>query len=220
MVLQARAKHLPQVSEIFAASGHDLRNWTNKVAESIADFTRKPLYHIGTGELGTHVSFTEPVLTKIFNYAKEWGAILLLDEADCFLSKRTKDDMERNAFVTIFLCLLEYYQGILFLTTNRIEEFDSAFQSRIHLVIEYRELDATRRACVWRNLLSGLPYCADWGDEVFERLGREIVVNGREIKNLIRTSLAITYNTGGLTEEALMIVYRLNLKRPMRAAGN
>ena len=44
-------------------------------------------------------------------------------------------------------------------------------------------------------------------------------MNDREIKNLIRTSLAFTYNTGGLTEEALMIVYRLSLKRPMREVG-
>lgn len=175
--------------------------------------TRKPLYHIGTGELGTQVSYTEPVLTKIFNYAKDWGAILLLDEADCFLSKRTTDDMERNAFVTIFLRLLEYYQGILFLTTNRIEEFDSAFQSRIHLAIEYHELDAARRVCVWKNLLARLPACANWDEGIYNRLGEHIVVNGREIKNLIRTTLAVTQHTGGLTEEALMTVYGLNLKR-------
>ena len=153
---------------------------------------------------------------KIFGYAKEWGAILLLDEADCFLSKRTTDDMERNAFVTIFLRLLEYYQGILFLTTNRIEEFDPAFQSRIHLGVEYTELDATRRACVWKNLLSRIRTCEKWDDQSYERLGRNIAVNGREIKNLIRTTLAITQQSGGLTEDALMAVYRLNLKRPMK----
>ena len=125
--------------------------------------------------------------------------------------------MERNAFVTIFLRLLEYYQGILFLTTNRIEEFDSAFQSRIHLVIEYTELDSARRACVWKNLLSRLRTCDEWDEQTYERLGRNIVVNGREIKNLIRTTLAITQQSGGVTEDALMTVYRLNLKRPLKA---
>ena len=188
-------------------------SYADRVAESIAELTRKPLYHIGTGELGTKVTTTEPVLTTIFDYAKSWGAILLLDEADCFLSKRTTDDMERNAFVTIFLRLLEYYQGILFLTTNRIEEFDSAFQSRIHLAIEYHELDAARRVCVWKNLLACLPACANWDEGIYSRLGENIVVNGREIKNLIRTTLAVTQHTGGLTEEALMTVYGLNLKR-------
>lgn len=124
--------------------------------------------------------------------------------------------MERNAFVTIFLRLLEYYQGILFLTTNRIEEFDSAFQSRIHLGVEYTELDATRRACVWKNLLSRLPTCKEWDERTYERLGRNIAVNGREIKNLIRTTLAITQQSGGITEDALMTVHRLNLKRPIQ----
>jgi hypothetical protein len=35
--------------------------------------------------------------------------------------------MARNWFVSIFLRLLKYYEGIIFLTTNRIEEFDPAF---------------------------------------------------------------------------------------------
>ena len=128
--------------------------------------------------------------------------------------------MERNAFVTIFLRLLEYHSGILFLTTNRLEEFDPAFASRIHLKIKYDELDAYRRAKVWRNLLeTRVQGCERWNNEgdggteaTYERLGREIQANGREIKNLIRTTLSITRNSGGLTEEALMGVYRLNIE--------
>ncbi|KAL6718972.1 hypothetical protein ACLMJK_003207 [Lecanora helva] len=189
-------------------------------AESIADYARRPLYHIGARELGTEVTSTERALQKIFNLAREWDAILLLDEADCFLSKRTSDDMERNAFVTIFLRLLEYHSGILFLTTNRSEEFDPAFSSRIHLKVKYDDLDANRRARIWRNLLeTRVQGCEMWhqrengeNEDVYERLGREVQANGREIKNLIRTTLAITRNSGGLTEEALMGVYRLNME--------
>lgn len=45
-------------------------------------------------------------------------------------------DVHRNALVTIFLRMLEYFNGILFLTTNRVMSFDPAFQSRIHMALK------------------------------------------------------------------------------------
>lgn len=150
-------------------------------------------------------------MRAIFARAASWDAVLLLDEADLFLSKRTTDDMKRNAFVTVFLRLLEYYQGIMFLTSNRVEEFDPAFSSRIHLKVPYKAPDKNRRAAIWKNLLSTVPDCNDWEEGAFERLGRDLDVNGREIKNLIRTSLAIAaYRQQPLSEEILRLVYSIN----------
>jgi SpoVK/Ycf46/Vps4 family AAA+-type ATPase len=69
-------------------------------AEAIAERSRKPLYAISSGELGTDVVQTDLELRRIFSRAKQWGAILLLDEADVFLAKRSKADLKRNAFVS------------------------------------------------------------------------------------------------------------------------
>jgi SpoVK/Ycf46/Vps4 family AAA+-type ATPase len=169
---------------------------------------------IGTGELGTDVSYTEPVLRRIFDLAKGWDAILLLDEADLFLSKRTQDDIKRNAFVTIFLRLLEYYQGILFLTTNRVQEFDPAFKSRIHLSVKYFALDATKRGCIWQNILQQVKDCRDWDQATYDRLGRDFDLNGREIKNLVKPALAIAaYRKQPLTEAILKLVYSINYEK-------
>jgi hypothetical protein len=44
--------------------------------------------------------------------------VLLLDEADVFMQSRDSKSLERNKLVAIFLRLLEYFEGILFLTTN------------------------------------------------------------------------------------------------------
>lgn len=73
------------------------------------------------GELGTDSRFLEHELQKILDICHTWGAILLLDEADVFLEKRNMQDIHRNALVSVFLRQLEYFQGILFLTTNRVE---------------------------------------------------------------------------------------------------
>lgn len=41
----------------------------------------------------------------------------------------------------VFLRVLEYYNGILFLTTNRVGTIDEAFKSRIHVSLYYPPLD-------------------------------------------------------------------------------
>ena len=104
-------------------------------AESIAELLKCPLYCVSAGELGTNPRELEQELQKILDLAHSWGAVLLLDEADVFLEARTAQDIHRNALVSIFLRLLEYFQGILFLTTNRVTTFDDAFQSRIHIAL-------------------------------------------------------------------------------------
>lgn len=99
-------------------------------AESISELLRCPLYIVSAGELGTDPARLEGELQKILDIAHSWGALLLLDEADVFLEKREVHDIHRNALVSIFLRLLEYFQGILFLTTNRVETFGkSIFES-------------------------------------------------------------------------------------------
>jgi len=75
-----------------------------------------------------------------------------LDEADVFLEKRTINDINRCALVGIFLRLLEYHDGIIFLTTNRVECFDPAFKSRISMALHYEDLTSDARATIWKQL--------------------------------------------------------------------
>ncbi|RTE72687.1 hypothetical protein BHE90_012906 [Fusarium euwallaceae] len=79
-------------------------------------------------------------LRRIFALASRWGCILFLGEADIFLSARELMDFKRNGLVAV-LRVLEYYTGILFPTTNRIDDFDEAFASRVHMSLYYPKLD-------------------------------------------------------------------------------
>jgi hypothetical protein len=58
--------------------------------------------------------------------------------------------------------------------------------------IAYADLDSKKRANIWRNVLHRIEGCKSWETAVFEKLGREIDINGREINNLVRTALAIS----------------------------
>lgn len=155
-------------------------------AEAVSELLERPLYSVSVGELGTDPQSMEKNMRQILDVAQIWNAVILLDEADIFLEKRTTGDILRNAMIGILLKLLEYHQGVMFLTTNRVAEFDTAFYSRISVALRYDALDDAARAKVWRNLLdaAGLTH-------VMETTLSAHVLNGRQIKNVIRLSMSL-----------------------------
>eukprot|EP01097_Dermamoeba_algensis_P008152 TRINITY_DN5297_c0_g1_i1.p1 TRINITY_DN5297_c0_g1~~TRINITY_DN5297_c0_g1_i1.p1 ORF type:complete len:663 (-),score=188.52 TRINITY_DN5297_c0_g1_i1:38-2026(-) len=159
-------------------------------AEAVSEHLHTPLYSVTVGELGTTPESLETQLQKILELAGTWRASILLDEADIFLEKRSKKDIVRNAMVGIFLRLLEYHQGVLFLTTNRITCLDEAFSSRISVALHYDELDRNARAQVWRNFLQVAE-----GDEACAKLDFEELaahqLNGRQIRSSVKLSQAL-----------------------------
>ncbi|KAF4501997.1 AAA family ATPase [Fusarium agapanthi] len=109
-------------------------------AECVADDTKRPLFPVTCGDIGETAADVEHNLQSHFQLAHKWGCVLLLDEADIFLAKRTRSDLRHNAVTSVFLRSLEYYAGILFLTTNRVGVIDPAFRSRIQMSLFYPQL--------------------------------------------------------------------------------
>jgi hypothetical protein len=161
-------------------------------AEAVAEVLERPLYSITVGELGTDPKELEKTLQEILELATVWNAVILIDEADIFLEARNQHDIHRNAMVGIFLRLLEYHQGVLFLTTNRVENFDKAFRSRITLSLKYDVFTDETRALVWKNLLAAAGL-----DTIKVNPLAKHDLNGRQIKNAIRLgeTLAKAENT-------------------------
>jgi len=144
----------------------------------------------------------------------------------CFLEKRTIQDIHRNALVSIFLRLLEYFQGILFLTTNRVETFDDAFQSRIHIALRYGELSLKAKRAVFKLFIervrvldnvSTLPFT----EADFTALARH-ALNGRQIKNTVRTAQALAVNKGeplGMGHIRQVLDVLLSFERDLRGGS-
>ncbi|OGM42814.1 AAA family ATPase [Aspergillus bombycis] len=153
-------------------------------AESVAEVMRVPLYVLSAGDLGTSAGNVEKALKDILRMVPKWGAVLLLDEADVFMEARNSTDLERNELVSIFLRLLEYYEGILFLTTNRAESIDPAFESRIHVSVRYPDLDVNSRRQIWAQFLGGN---GRFSSEQLDYLA-QVKLNGRQIKNVLKTA--------------------------------
>jgi len=80
--------------------------------------------------------------------------------------------MRRNSVVSVFLRVLEYYSGILFLTTNKVGHFDEAFKSRIHVSLYYPALDKRSTLKIWKmnleRLVKGKKALEVEGEEIYE----------------------------------------------------
>jgi len=167
-------------------------------AESMAEEMQIPLYCMSAGDLGFDPRRVEQKLQDILEMCSRWNAILLLDEADVFLEQRSLHELERNKLVSIFLRVLEYYEGTMFLTTNRVQTFDPAFQSRIHISLNYEELTLDSRKTVWSNFLDNSPLKHEIGEKELMELAR-MNMNGRQIKNILKIARLLA----GRKEETL-----------------
>ena len=107
---------------------------------------------LSVGELGHDPKTLEDRLTQISQWAHHWKTLVLLDEADVFVQARSIDS-HQNARVSVCLQKLEYHQGIIFLTTNRVKDFDDAIQSRITVAMRYDPLSVATRKQVWTSSL-------------------------------------------------------------------
>jgi len=180
-------------------------------AECVAQLCRRPLYPITCANIGLDPEDVEKNLLGPlghFRKAQQWNCIVLLDEADVFLAKRKTDDQDsdRNALVSVFLRTLEYYPGILILTTNRVGSFDEAFVSRIQLFLYYPPLDEDKTMKVWRVNInrvraSELVNIEDEDEDAIMSFAREEYTkgrrwNGRQIRNYFQTAISLSeYDT-------------------------
>ncbi|KAI2464117.1 P-loop containing nucleoside triphosphate hydrolase protein [Annulohypoxylon bovei var. microspora] len=158
-------------------------------AEAVAELAERPLYVVSAGELGVEAQELDNALNKIMSVVRRWGSVLLIDEAEIFLRKRTDGQIRENVLVGIFLRRLEYFQGIVILTTNRHQDIDEAFKSRIHFKFHYPPLNEQDRLRILKNFLP------DFEADQLEGLAR-FEINGREIKNTISCATTISRATG------------------------
>ncbi|KAI1477504.1 hypothetical protein F4774DRAFT_191319 [Daldinia eschscholtzii] len=192
-------------------------------AEAVAMEYRKPLFVITCGDLGLTPSEVEYSLNNVFRLANIWDCVLLLDEADVFLSQRSKVDMKRNALVSVFLRVLEYYNGLLFLTTNRVNTIDEAFKSRIHMSLYYPPLDKTQTQDIFRlnlaklreiesqrHAMTGEPTLVIKDREIIDFAGRHYETNarstscwnGRQIRNAFQIASSLAHHNYTIAVEA------------------
>lgn len=97
---------------------------------------------------------------------------------------------------TVFLRKLEYFRGILFLTSNRMKSIDVAFQSRISIGVKFDHMTSDTRKHIWLNFINRLDNSNRAArDELTRRI--EVIqrwqLNGRQIRNILRLAESLAF---------------------------
>jgi SpoVK/Ycf46/Vps4 family AAA+-type ATPase len=194
-------------------------------AEALAEIAQRPLFRVNLGIVSAAENW-ERYLEYVFDCAHAWRAILLIDEAEVVLEERAVQGRKQNAWVSVFLRKVEYYQGTLILTTNLINIVDQAFRSRVRIAIEFGGLDWGNRKKIWDMFISGMsPELADL-DELLACTAdwaSKDKLNARQIRNIVLTaeSLVVGRGHGGkVTPADIEVILRNTLTFADPQPGN
>ena len=202
-------------------------------AEAIARYTGRGLYSFTCGDLGQGTTDINNNLATILHRGYKWGCVLLLDEADVFFLERASDSIERNSVISVFLQQIEYYPGILFLTTNRTKEIDRAIASRVTLALFYPPLNKEATGKIWQSCMKDIqrfvpvalagettvrvtPSTRKWWKDKYDESIKEDRAwwSGRQIQNSFRRAVALAMYSesqsqgqrhGGRTQNAKIV---------------
>ncbi|KAH7128015.1 hypothetical protein B0J13DRAFT_143063 [Dactylonectria estremocensis] len=175
-------------------------------AETVALATGRPLLFVTVADIGLDPEKVEENLIDVFRLAASWEAIILFDEADVFLESRSNDtaSLPRNALVSELLRVLEYYDGMLILTTNRLRRFDHAVMSRMNLAIRYPDLNDEQKKRIFLQFLGQLDEDSTTDRARIEQWIRDEDtreqldgLNGRQIRNILFSAAKMTSEQEG-----------------------
>ncbi|MHB8503152.1 MAG: ATP-binding protein [Candidatus Acidiferrales bacterium] len=152
-------------------------------AEVFSEHIEKPLYSVQCSQLGLDIDTIEKNLETILKRASRWGAVLLIDEADVYVRERG-EDITQNAIVGVFLRLLEYYRGVLFMTSNQ-DNLDDAILSRATAWIRYELPDISLLYKIWQVLAKQYGVKLNDGD-VSKLVHRLPSLSGRSVRNILK----------------------------------
>jgi ATP-dependent 26S proteasome regulatory subunit len=146
------------------------------------------LYQVDLSQIQSRwIGETEKQLGRVFDLAERAHAVLLFDEADSLLARRTdvetSNDRYANANVNYLLQRLEQYTGVVVLTTNKDAALDEALQRRLTLHLRLDVPEILEREQLWRSFLpQGAPRDPDLD---VAALAREFELTGGLIKNVV-----------------------------------
>lgn len=146
------------------------------------------LYKVDLSQIvDKYIGETEKRLEEVFENAEKCNMLLFFDEADALFGKRNEtknsNDKYANSEVAYLLQRIEEYNGIVLLSTNIMQNIDTAFIRRIRYVLHYNMPDETIRREIWESVLSNkVPIASDID---FDYLAQHFELSGGNIKNIV-----------------------------------
>jgi hypothetical protein len=213
LLLEARCRHRERLQAADGAeTGPGVRalfsgpSGTGKTlaARLLASVLELDLYRLDLSTVvNKYLGETEKNLSRVFARAEELDVILLLDEGDALLTRRTdvhtSNDRYANLETNYLLQRLESFEGILIVTTNAGDRIDGAFERRMDVVVEFRAPDVAARWTVWDLHLP--PNHAIEADALQE-VALRCALTGGQIHNAVLHATLLALENGGTIDRA------------------
>lgn len=166
--LQQRCRHRERLSELLA---DDMPGGLNRgvrglfqgpsgtgktlAARVVASELGLDLYRVDLASVvNKYIGETEKNLSRILSRAEDLDVVLLLDEGDSLMGKRTEvrsaNDRWANLETNYLLQRLETYTGVVIVTTNAPGSIDAAFQRRMDVVVSFHLPEPDERWHLWQ----------------------------------------------------------------------
>lgn len=174
-----------------------------------------PIYRLDLSSVvSKYIGETERNLHRLLSAAEALDVLLLIDEGDALLARRTEvgnaHDRYANLETNFLLQRLETHRGLVLVTTNALDRIDTAFLRRFDLLLNFRAPEFHERLALWR---AHLPPDHAVGDEALEQIAEACGISGGQVRNVVlaATSVALAFGRAvddGLLREALRREYR------------
>jgi SpoVK/Ycf46/Vps4 family AAA+-type ATPase len=173
-------------------------------ARVLSSVLQKDLYRLDLSTVvNKYIGETEKNLSRLLARAEELDVILLLDEGDALLTKRTEvntaNDRYANLETNYLLQRLETFEGILIVTTNAGDRIDRAFARRMDIVINFPTPDVQERWNIWQL---HLPELHSVQYSLLEEVAQRCEMTGGQIRNAILHASLMALNNGGMMNSA------------------
>jgi hypothetical protein len=185
-------------------------------ARLLAATLHKDLYRLDLSSVvNKFIGETEKNLNRLFDCAEELDIILLLDEGDALLTRRTDvqsaNDRYANLETNFLLQRLESFQGILIITTNARDRIDSAFERRMDVIVTFGMPSAEERWQLWQ---SHLPASCSIDSQRLAEVAAECELTGGQIHNAVLHATLLALDNGGvMTSEYLEVAVRREYRK-------
>ncbi|MFD9100236.1 ATP-binding protein [Streptomyces virginiae] len=129
---------------------------------------------------------TEKNLDRVLGRAEALDVVLLMDEGDALLTRRTdvrsSHDRYANLETNYLLQRLESFEGIVVITTNAEDSIDDAFERRLDVVIDFTAPGPAERLAIW-NL--HLPREHGVAEPFLRDMAARCALTGGQIRNAV-----------------------------------
>ncbi len=171
-------------------------------ARILAVELNKDLYRVDLASVvNKYIGETEKNINQVLSRAEELDIILLLDEGDALLTRRTSvqtaNDRYANLETNYLLQRLEAYEGILLITTNAPDYIDDAFERRMDVVVTFKIPGAANRWGIW-NI--HLPAAHQIDESLIKEIARRCQLTGGQIRNAVLHATVLALDTASLIQ--------------------